>query len=89
MSENHIRQLNIDRLSAFNTLSLEKENLTMLKNARVIFIIQKKKVVAHAKWRQDDLVITKVHRQNKCNLKIGQVLYEKVITHKKSLRLLI
>ncbi|OGL94918.1 hypothetical protein A2348_05525 [Candidatus Uhrbacteria bacterium RIFOXYB12_FULL_58_10] len=45
-------------------------------NRRIIFITNKRKVVAHAEWQGSDIVVTKLRRPEKTKLQVGQVLYE-------------
>jgi|GEM_PF-5965594 len=45
-------------------------------NTDIVFIMKKKKVVAHAGWVNGDLVITKIRRPGKTKLQLGEVLYK-------------
>jgi hypothetical protein len=52
------------------------EKREKLIDSHVIFITKKKKVVAHAKWKDGSLIVTKVRRPNKTELKVGQALFK-------------
>ncbi len=44
--------------------------------SHVVFITKKRKVVAHATWTKEGLVVTKIRRPNATKLELGKILYE-------------
>lgn len=72
MSEK-IRSIHINKLEQVRDFEMYEKLL----QCRVIFITERKRVVAHAKWNKEgDLVIAKIRRESKKKLEVGQVLYE-------------